>query len=111
MANPVDFLIPLTNTPQTFQILLAGVTYTWTVKWNPSPDAGWTLDIADINAVPIACNIPFITGDDLLDGLAYLGFSGILFVMSTGSNPFEVPTFDNLGVNSNLFFETSNPNE
>jgi hypothetical protein len=111
MPTLLDFLVPLIAVPQTFQILMAGVTYTWTVKWNPSPDAGWTLDISDINAVPIACNIPFITGDDLLDGLQYLGFGGILFVMSTGSDPFQVPTYTNLGINSNLYFETSNPNE
>lgn len=104
------FKIPLTNNPQQFQINLAGVTYILTSKWNDSSDGGWVLDIADQNGVPIACNIPLITGADCLEGLEYLGINGNLYVQSSGGDPLAVPTFDNLGIDSDAFFATSVPN-
>lgn len=104
------FLIPLTNVPQQFQIVLAGVTYLLTSKWNTAEDAGWVLDIADANDEPLACNIPLITGADCLEGLEYLGIQGNLYVQSSAGNPLAVPTLDNLGVESNLYFATSVPN-
>lgn len=110
MANQY-YLIPLTNIPQQFQITLAGVDYILTVKWN---DIGlcWFLDIANADEVPIATSIPLITGDDLLDGLAYLGIGGQLFVFTNvGKYPDAVPTLENLGVETNLYFFTGNPNE
>lgn len=105
-----NFLIPLVNEPQTFEITLAGVNYTLTCKWNDSLDAGWVLDIADSQSNPIAVNIPLITGDDCLDGLAYLGIGGSLFVLTQGASPTDIPTLENLGIDSNLYFQTSNPN-
>ena len=104
------FLIPLSNVPQTFQIVLAGVTYLMTSKWNDSDDAGWVLDIADQNDNMLAANIPLITGADCLDGLEYLGIQGNLYVNSSASNPTAVPTLLNLGTDSNLYFATSVPN-
>jgi hypothetical protein len=101
-----NFLIPLANTPQSFQITLAGVTYTMTVKWNAQPDAGWVMDLADSNNNSLAAGIPLITGLDCLSGLEYLGIEGSLFVMTNG-DPFAVPTLDNLGTDSNLYFQTS----
>ena len=100
------FLIPLVNTPQTFQIALAGVNYTMTVKWNDASDAGWQFDLAnaDTNASLIA-GAPFVTGVDILAGLGYLGINGSLFVATDGDQN-AVPTFTNLGVNSNLYFVT-----
>lgn len=102
-----NYLIPLINQPQSFEITLAGVTYILTSKWNAADDGGWFLDIADSNVVPIAVGIPLITGDDCLDGLGYLGINGKLFVLTSGSSPFDVPTFSNLGVDSNVYFQTS----
>lgn len=104
------FLVPLSNIPQSFQIVLAGITYLMVSKWNDAPDAGWVLDISDENDVPLACNIPLITGADCLDGLEYLGIQGNLYVNTSGNNPTAVPTLDNLGVDSNLYFATSVPN-
>lgn len=101
-----NFLIPLVNDPQTFSITLLTTTYVFTCKWNDKSDAGWTLDIADSNNVPIVANIPLITGDDCLDGLGYLGIGGSLFVLTAGASPFDVPTFTNLGTDSNLYFQT-----
>lgn len=104
------YLIPLTNVPQKFTINLAGVSYTLTCKWNAKEFDGagsWVLDIGDSNNNPIAENIPLITGADCLDGLAYLGINGSLFVLTNGSSPDDVPTFSNLGTDSNLYFQTS----
>jgi hypothetical protein len=102
-----NFLIPLSNTPQRFLITLAGVQYTLTCRWNAQADAGWILDIANSNQVPIVTNIPLIVGDDLLDGLEYLMFGGSLYVFNA-NDPNAVPTIDNLGTDSNLYFQVSN---
>jgi hypothetical protein len=110
MALQDVFLIPLSNVPQVFQIVLAGITYIMTSKWNPAPDAGWVVDIADEDGTALAQNIPLITGADCLEGLQYLGIQGNLYVKTSGANPLNVPTLDNLGVDSNLYFVTSVPN-
>lgn len=99
------FKIPLSNTPQTFPIVLAGTTYTMTSKWNDM-ESSWVIDIADENQVPIIANIPLVTGADLLEGLGYLGINGSLYVQTSGSDFTDVPTLDNLGVDSNLYFAT-----
>lgn len=100
------FQIPLTNNPQSFQIALGGVEYLMTCRFNDADDAGWLIDIADLNtSLPIIANIPLVTGINLLAGLQYLGINGVLFVYTDGS-PTAVPTFDNLGVESNLYFQT-----
>jgi hypothetical protein len=104
------FLIPLINLPQTFQIVLAGLTYLMTSKWNDADGGGWLLDIADQNDNPIACNIPLITGADCLEGLEYLGIQGQMYVNSSGTDSTEVPTLSNLGTDSFLYFVTSVPN-
>ena len=111
MSTPLAYLIPLTNQPQQFEITLAGVDYLMTVKWNDIGQS-WILDIADVNNDPIVGCLPLITGADLLDGLDYLGIGGQLFVCNAqGLYPDDVPTLDNLGVDINLYFSTSNPNE
>ena len=102
-----DFQIPLTNTPQQFQINLAGVDYIMVNKWNDSTDGGWVLDISDaLTNTPLAFNIPLVTGCNLLSGLEYLGINGILFV-SSDTDLFAVPTLNNLGIESFLYFSTS----
>lgn len=100
-----NYQIPLSNAPQQFEITLGGVDYQLTCKWNDSPEAGWTLDIADSTGAPIVANVPLITGEDCLAGLEYLGIPGSLWVMTDG-DPFAVPTLDNLGKSSNLYFQT-----
>lgn len=104
-----NFVIPVTNVPQQFQITLANVTYQMTCKWNdsiaPGCEGGWALDIDDSEGNPIIHYVPLITGIDLLSGLAYLGINGSLYVY-TASDTFAVPTLDNLGMDSNLYFQT-----
>jgi len=99
------FLVPVVNIPQIFNVDLAGITYTLTCKWNPAPDGGWVLDFADASQNPIVCNVPLITGCDCLAGLEYLGINGQLIVYTNGM-PDAVPTLDNLGIDSNLYFIT-----
>lgn len=104
------FLIPLINIPQFFQIILSGVTYLMTSKWNDADGGGWLLDIADSNDTPIATNIPLITGADCLEGLEYLGIQGELYINSSGTDSTAVPTLTNLGIDSLLYYLTSVPN-
>lgn len=100
------FLIPLVNAPQSFEISLAGIAYLLTCKWNDSDEGGWVLDLADVDTgLPIVANIPLITGADCLSGLEYLGIDGQLIVFTDGDE-LAVPTLDNLGVESNLYFQT-----
>jgi len=100
------FKIPVTNTPQTFQISLAGKDYSCTCKFNSADEGGWILGFADAETgLSIVENIPLITGANLLDGLDYLGINGKLYVKTDGDD-YAVPTFDNLGVESFLYFET-----
>lgn len=108
-ANESQFLIPLTNTPQSFNIELGGRNFTLVVKWNDAVEAGWVMDILDQDTQsPIVCNIPFITGADMLEGLEYLEIPGQLIAYTNGDQ-WAVPTIDNLGSNSNLFFFTAVP--
>lgn len=100
-----NYLVPLTNIPQTFVINLAGTTYTLTSKWNDQMQS-WILDVADASGVMLAAGMPFVTGADLLDGLEYIGVLGILTVYTNGQ-PFAVPTLDNLGADCNLYLQTS----
>lgn len=99
-------LIPLENIPQVFEIALAGKTYNLTVKWNDAFEGGWVLDIqnAETNEV-LVCDVPLVTGCNLLDGLDYLEIGGKLFVYTDG-DALAVPTLDNLGTECNLYFVT-----
>lgn len=104
MSN--TYKLPLENTPQSFQISMAGKDYLLTCRWNDADDAGWQVDIADAQTeVAIVTNIPLVTGVDLLSGLGYLGINGRLYVY-TDADPTAVPTLDNLGVESNIYFVT-----
>jgi hypothetical protein len=104
------FLVPFENTPQIFQITFGSTQYFLNVRWNDADDAGWIMDIQDSNQNPLACNIPFITGADLLDGLEYLGIEGVLYVITAGDMPLNVPTLQNLGIDCSVYFGTSVPN-
>lgn len=96
--------IPLTNTPQTFQVQIGQQTYRLTLNWNKFAPA-WMLDIADKNGNLILGSVPLVTGVDLLAQYAYLGFGGELWVQTDGDAN-AIPTFDNLGSQSHLYFIT-----
>ena len=97
--------IPLTPEPQTFSVTLANVEYKCTVQWRAVDMGGWVLDLADTDGNPILCGVPLVTGVDLLAQYAYLDFGGQLRVQ-TDNDPDVVPTFENLGVTSHLYFVT-----
>ena len=102
------FNIPLQPQPQTFSIILSGTEYTFTLQYRNVEDGGWTLDIADSDNNPIVQGVPLVTGANLLEKYAYLGFVGALWVQ-TQSDPDAVPTFENLGTDGLLYYVT-NPN-
>jgi predicted Zn-dependent protease with MMP-like domain len=97
--------IPLTPSPQTFSILLAGVSYQLTLRYIDATDGGWLIDIADNAENNILCGVPLVTGHDLLEQYDYLGIGGQLFVQTDG-DPDTVPTFQNLGLQGHLYFVT-----
>ncbi len=100
------FVLPLENIPQQFALSMAGKSYLVTCKWNDAPEGGWVLDFVDaITNEPIVANVPLIAGADCLAGLEYLKFNGKLFVFTDGDET-AVPTLLNLGVESNLYFQT-----
>lgn len=102
MAN---YEIPLSPNPQSFTISLSGTEYRLTVQWRDAEGAGWVVDIADTSGNPIIQGIPLVTGVNLLDQYAYL-ISGVLWVQTT-ADPDAVPTFDNLGIGSHLYWYTN----
>lgn len=110
MIEYTYYLIPLTNIPQVFNIVLAGVTYIMTCRWNDADEAGWQIGLADqVTGNEIVNNIPIITGADLLSGLTYLGIGGSLYAYTAG-DVLAPPTLDNLGVDANLYFVTPGVN-
>lgn len=93
--------IPLSAQSQAFQITLSGKAYRLAVTWRDP--YGWFLDIADTNGLLLLSGMPLVTGVDLLGQYAYLGIPGKLVVVSDG-DPTAVPTFDNLGTGSHLYY-------
>lgn len=94
--------IPLSATPQQFDISLGGTTYQLTLSWNVALQS-WVLDIRDASGNDILLGVPLVTGVNLLAQYPHLGFNGSLIVQ-TDHNPDAIPTYDNLGDTSHLFF-------
>ncbi|MBN3832966.1 hypothetical protein [Burkholderia sp. Ac-20344] len=97
--------IPLTADPQTFRITLSGIDYQMKVQYRDAGGTGWILDVADASGNPLVSGIPLVTGTDLLGQYSYLGFGGRLWVQGS-ADPDDVPTFDDLGIGSHLFWVT-----
>jgi hypothetical protein len=94
-------LIPLANTPQTFNITLAGVQYAVTSKWNEF--CGWVLDFYDgVSGDSLVANVPLVVGADLFAQYDYLGLPGQAIVYTDGDQ-YAAPTLENLGTMSNLY--------
>lgn len=99
--------IPLqTGVPQKFSIILSGTTYQLTFLYRDIDQGGWFVDIDDNAGNPIVHGIPLVTGANLLEQYAHLGFAGGLFVQ-TINNPDAVPTFSNLGADGQLYWATA----
>ena len=97
------FEVPLSPQAQTFNIALGGVTYQLTLFWRDAEEGGWFLDFATATGVPVLTGMPLVTGVDLLEQYAYLGFTGTL-VVQTDHDPDALPTYENLGELSHLYF-------
>jgi hypothetical protein len=101
-GTPVE--IPLTPSQnQEFDILLGTQSYHLTLIYNDQMDGGWYMDIADNLGNPLADGIPLVTGADLLAQYPDLAIPGTLTVQ-TDHDILAPPTFDNLGINSHLYF-------
>jgi hypothetical protein len=99
------FEIPLTPNAQQFEIALSGKKYKIRVRWNVA-GACWMFDLSDVDDTPILSSIPMVTGCDLLAPYGYLNLGGKL-VVATDYTPDAVPTFDNLGTASHLYWITA----
>lgn len=100
------FVLPLTNAPQTFDVIIVGVNYRLSLVWNDQADSGWQFDLSNADTLEVlVAGVPLITGASLLAGLDYLGFVGNLYAYTSGDIT-AVPTYDNLGVNSNIYLRT-----
>lgn len=64
----------------------------------------WILDIYDSIETPLARGIALVTGTDLLGQLQYMGFGGMLLIWSSDGPWNNVPSFDSLGTNGNLYY-------
>lgn len=96
------YTVPLTSVPQDFNIVLAGVQFRIVCKWNEF--SGWIIDLYDgVSQAPIIMNIPLVVGCDLLEQYQYTGIQGSLIVYTDGDQ-YAVPTLDNLGGESNLYY-------
>jgi hypothetical protein len=102
----VSYEIPLSPEPQEFAVTLAGAERILRLAYADAPEGGWLLDIKTSAGDPIICGIPLVTGTDLLAQYAYLGIGGQLHVATDGDAG-AVPTFDDLGITSRLFFVAS----
>ena len=98
------FDIPLTSSPQTASITLAGVSYKINLKWN-NISSCWVVDLLDSLNNLILGGIPLVTGCDLLGQFEYLSIGGDLFAEMDNSAT-AVPQFQDLGNNGHLYFVT-----
>jgi len=100
-----EFLIPLTNQPQEFSISIENRELTIFQRWNEFCNS-WMIDISDtISNTPLIAGVPLVAGVDLLEPFPNLGFKGVLIVYTDGDSN-AIPTFENLGIGSNLYYVT-----
>lgn len=95
--------IPLDANNQLFSVTLAGKLYQMQLIYRNTTEGGWFLDIFDASGNPLIYGISLVTGVDLLSPYPDAGIGGSLYVATDG-DPFAVPTYDNLGTNSHLYF-------
>ncbi len=94
--------IPLAPYPQKMTIELSGVVYSLTFKWN-EPMQCWVVDFATPAGVTVLTGIPIVTGVDLVEQFEYLQLGGgVQAVSDTVAT--DVPTFENLGVSSHVYW-------
>lgn len=102
---PSFFEIPFSPRPERFTVTLSGTDYRLTVQYRKAGGARWVLDIADASDNPLVSGIPLVTGMDLLGQYKHLGFQGRLWVQGA-ADPDDVPTYEDLGIGSHVFWVT-----
>lgn len=96
--------IPLSPQPQTFLITLSGQQYRLTFRWNADPQlGGWFMDIQNNQGALLLGGAPLITGANILEQYDYLGIGGSIIVQTDHTTD-DVPTYENLGINSHVFY-------
>lgn len=104
MSDFTLFEIPLTpGLHQRFSVSLAGELYIMVLRYREVGGAGWVLDMLNPDGTYLFAGKPLTTGRDLLEQFAYLSIGGALVVQSD-ADPTAVPTFENIGATSHLYF-------
>jgi hypothetical protein len=98
--------LPFDATPQRVTITLVSVNYQVQLTWNV-PAQCWITDIADSDGNPLAGGIPLVTGADLFEQFAYLGFGGQLLVYSDHAADIP-PGWAGLGLTGHVLFLPNN---
>ena len=99
------YALPLVSAMQKITIALNGVDYNLVVRWNYISGV-WNVDLYDSDNVLLLGSIPLVTGLDLLEQFEYLNIGGRLEVQTDGDT-FKLPTFENIGTESILYFVTN----
>ena len=99
----IVYEVPVTAQAQYFTINLNGVSYDVKLAWNLSMQC-WVIDLTySTTQLPAILGVPLLTGQDLLAQYAYMLFGGQL-VVQTDHDSDAMPTLDNLGTLSHLYF-------
>lgn len=96
--------IPLLPRPQELFIDFGASLWGFRLRWIDIDVGFWLLDLLDQRGSALACGLPLVTGADILHGLGYLNFPGVLFIVTEG-DPKSPPNAVNLGVTSHLMVE------
>jgi len=101
--------IPLSPRAQRMVIDMGGIEYTLHFNYNRVSQT-WIMDVHDANDVPFINGIPLVTGTDLLGQFRYMGIGGglpvVTMTIGLGHSPDEIPTYENLGVDSHVYYKT-----
>jgi|SRR5215471_208730 len=101
--------IPLTPRAQKMTLMMGNAQYTMHFRFNRITDT-WILDVNDSADNGLVHGIPLVTGVDLFGQLRYLGIGGgvpmIVMTIAVGRSPDEIPTYENLGIDSHVYFKT-----
>jgi len=99
------FKIPFVNNNQKFNITLSGKNLLVTCVWNQEIPA-WVLSVQDAASLEyLISGVALVTGVNLLSQFYYTGITGVLVVYTKG-DPDEIPTFESLGNESQVFYIT-----
>jgi hypothetical protein len=104
------FKIPLNNFSQKFNLTLSGKALTFITRWNQYMPA-WELGFQEQSTqTPIYTFVPLVTGTDLISQYSYNKIlPGVLLCFTDGIED-DIPTENNLGVESNLYYITDTSN-